>query len=148
MVLKSREKVLFDGPVMIRQPVSNHYKMVGNVSINYANFHSCDIKDIDKLKCTYLDSPAGLRKIAVSMRGSGKKEEVTVNSNDLAEWFFSLVRAKLFSTHKFGVFDEKFEKSMLGWIWVKNSKGGWRRTAAEITDRLRVEDEKEIRQIR
>jgi len=72
---------------------------------------------------------------------------VAVNSSDLFRWFFSVVRAKLYSSHRFGVADGNFDKSMLGLIWIKNSKG-WRRAAAEITDRLRVEDEKEIRQIR
>ena len=36
---------------------------------------------------------------------------------------------------------------MFGLIWIKSSKG-WSRSAAEITDRLRVEGEKEIKYLR
>jgi len=67
MTLSHKESVLFSGPVMIRQPVSNHYKMIGSISVDYNCFHSHSIKSIDKLKCSYLDSPVGLRKVVVSL---------------------------------------------------------------------------------
>ena len=95
-MLQNPETVIFSGPVMVRQPVSNHYRMVGNVVLTYTTFLNLQIKDIFKLKCTFQDFPQGLRKIVLTGKGDDRKEEVVVNQTDLNNWFISLIRAKLF----------------------------------------------------
>ena len=53
---RARKRSYTNGAVVIRQPVQP-LRNGRDISINYSSFHGCNIKDIDKLKCTALESP-------------------------------------------------------------------------------------------
>lgn len=132
---------------MLRLPVSNLYQMVGNVSLNYKTFHNYSLRDIVKMKATYVDAPPGLTKLIFTIKPSEKKEEITVNGADSAYWFINMIRAKLYTTNRFGVPLRKNEGKLLGKLCVKVYEG-WKRKGVEITDRLRIEGEDQIRRIK
>lgn len=73
---------------------------------------------------------------------------MTVNASDMTSLFDGLIRTRLFSSNQLGIPFRKFEGKLLGKVWIKNGSKGWSRRAIEITDRLRIEGEKELRQLK
>lgn len=82
--------------------------MLGYVAVNYKQIHLHHLKDLLKVKCTYAEAPAGLMRIILTLKPKEAKYDLTVNSNDAANWFVNTVRAKLYSTNKLGVPLSKF----------------------------------------
>lgn len=73
MFVEDEEQTVYSGPIMVRLPVSNIYQMIGNVSLNYKTFHSYSLRDIVKMKATYVDAPLGLTKIILTVKPTEKR---------------------------------------------------------------------------
>ena len=81
MYLLDADTTIFEGPIMIRSLVTNHFRMVNDVEVTYNNCYIHPIKDIVKIKCAVVDHLPGLRRIFLALNASEKKEEITVNSH-------------------------------------------------------------------
>jgi hypothetical protein len=101
-----------------------------------------------KLKATHADDMPGLKRLYICHKGEDKKDELLVNGGELGQWFTSCVRAKLYSINRLGIPECLFDGKMIGKLWVKSFVKGWKKTGTEITDRLRLEGDREIKVIK
>ena len=133
---------------MVKQPVSHFHLLLGHVIIDYRAFHKYPFIQMTKLKATHADDMLGLKRLYICDKTLERKEEVLVNMDELGQWFASIVRAKLYTSNRVGIPQYLFEGKMIGTLLVRTFMGGWRKTGAEITDRLRFEGDKDIRVIK